>query len=462
MGNDMVPPDFPPLSNQEVRLVLSRVPSLAARSASASVVWRSPRPFSATAIVSLAGVAPGKLSRSSSQCVVVKRHCALARSRASLELEHDFMRHLASGGLQVPRVLDDGACSAWEEGGFVYEAQQVLPGEDLYAQAPSWTPYMSQAHAASAGAALAVLHLASSSYEQPARPVEPLWASARTVSSESPLDEVEELASLLPGLGEYLRARPGWRKELHQALAPYHEAFLPYAGELRPLWCHNDWHPSNLLWAQSAQQCGASPEKVAATPAPAPPATSAPAPPATAARTSANGTVTKEAARAGQRSGHSSEPRQFERKAPAEPAGEVAGAVAAGEVAGVIDFSLANLTSALYDLATALERSVVPWLEQPDRRRANLGQADALLEGYCSVRPLSPSEAQALGRLLPLVHVDYALSEIDYFVRVARSAANANLAWGSYLLGHLRWWATPPGRHLLSNVAARLSSHTVP
>jgi Ser/Thr protein kinase RdoA (MazF antagonist) len=76
----------------------------------------------------------------------------------------------------------------------------------------------------------------------------------------------------------------------------------------------------------------------------------------------------------------------------------------------------------------------------------------ALLEGYSSVRRLRPEEQAALPHLLPLVHVDYALSEVEYFHAVVRSPALAMLAYQDYLLGHLEWFAGPAGAGLCSYV----------
>jgi hypothetical protein len=50
--------------------------------------------------------------------------------------------------------------------------------------------------------------------------------------------------------------------------------------------------------------------------------------------------------------------------------------------------------------------------------------------------------------VLPVVHVEYALSEADYFTSVAISRANADLAY-EYLIGHARWFGEPPGAALL-------------
>jgi Ser/Thr protein kinase RdoA (MazF antagonist) len=127
-------------------------------------------------------------------------------------------------------------------------------------------------------------------------------------------------------------------------------------------------------------------------------------------------------------------------------------------VAGIIDFGLANRTCAVHDLALALERAVVSWLDLPETgtASADLAAAAFLLDGYQTVRPLTGAEAEALPLLLPVVHVEYALSEADYFTSVAVSTAHADLAY-EYLIGHARWFGQPPGAALLGFLAAHLS-----
>lgn len=121
-------------------------------------------------------------------------------------------------------------------------------------------------------------------------------------------------------------------------------------------------------------------------------------------------------------------------------------------VAAVIDLGLANRTSAVHDLATALERCVVSWLELPGtgRAEADLGAAGALLAGYQAVRPLSPAERPALPAVLPVCHLEYALSEVEYFAGVVGKPADADLAYDGYLIGHTRWFEGPDGRALLA------------
>jgi hypothetical protein len=67
---------------------------------------------------------------------------------------------------------------------------------------------------------------------------------------------------------------------------------------------------------------------------------------------------------------------------------------------------------------------------------------------------LLDAEAAALTELLPLVHTDFALSELWYFDAVTRSPDNAAIAYEDYLLGHARWHAGPAGRALHSHLRA--------
>ena len=48
-------------------------------------------------------------------------------------------------------------------------------------------------------------------------------------------------------------------------------------------------------------------------------------------------------------------------------------------------------------------------------RRAHADIALALIDGYREIRPLGADDVHLLADLLPLVHVDFALSEVEYF-----------------------------------------------
>jgi Ser/Thr protein kinase RdoA (MazF antagonist) len=118
--------------------------------------------------------------------------------------------------------------------------------------------------------------------------------------------------------------------------------------------------------------------------------------------------------------------------------------------AALIDFGLANRTFAVHDLATALERATIGWLTlaETGQAEADLDAVDALLAGYQSVRPLAAAERAALAEVLPVVHLEYALSEVEYFAAVLCSPDGASLAYDTYLIGHTRWFTSPAGSAL--------------
>jgi Ser/Thr protein kinase RdoA (MazF antagonist) len=126
------------------------------------------------------------------------------------------------------------------------------------------------------------------------------------------------------------------------------------------------------------------------------------------------------------------------------------------EVATVLDFGLAAPTFALYDLATAIERNAIAWLELDRGMDAAYPQtAHALIDGYAEVLPLAPDQRALLADLLRVVHIDFALSEVEYYHGIVHSLANADAAWVTFLLGHAAWFDTPPGGALLAAVCGR-------
>jgi Ser/Thr protein kinase RdoA (MazF antagonist) len=126
-------------------------------------------------------------------------------------------------------------------------------------------------------------------------------------------------------------------------------------------------------------------------------------------------------------------------------------------VVSVLDLGLANRTAAIHDLALALERSVVDWLDlaRTGEVRANLDAADAILDGYESVRPLDEDESAALVAVLPVVHLEFALSEVEYFSDVVNSETNTALAYDGYLIGHARWFQEAGGEELIERLRRR-------
>lgn len=123
------------------------------------------------------------------------------------------------------------------------------------------------------------------------------------------------------------------------------------------------------------------------------------------------------------------------------------------EVATILDFGLCAPTFALYDLATAIERNAIAWLEPERGMHAVFADtARALVAGYAEVLPLDAAQRALLADLLPLVHIDFALSEIDYFHGLLGRQEQADLAWEGFLLGHAAWFDGAPGRALLDAI----------
>jgi Ser/Thr protein kinase RdoA (MazF antagonist) len=137
-------------------------------------------------------------------------------------------------------------------------------------------------------------------------------------------------------------------------------------------------------------------------------------------------------------------------------------ATSEAEVTDIFDFGLADRTTALHDVATAIERNGVEWLRIQDKScdPYYLEQIEALLSGYEQLRPFSRTEAEALVALLPVVHAEFALSEADYFTAVLNDPGKADLAYVGYFLGHARWFSTEPGKRLLDQLENWASRHT--
>ena len=243
MDGGLVEPDWPPLTLPELRPILARFPYLGEP---LHIVWTSPRPLSAAALVS-----------TSREQVFVKRHHRSVRDPAGLAEEHLFLDHLLANRVAVPLVLRDvHGETAIAIGEWTFEVHSPAPGIDLYAESISWTPFTSAAHAHSAGATLAALHLAADSFAAPMRKVQPLVASFTIFA----------VNDCTAGMERYLRARPlldrnsSVRRCAHRALgllAGFHAELRPCLPYLKSLWTHNDLHCSNLLWSDTGQDAHA-------------------------------------------------------------------------------------------------------------------------------------------------------------------------------------------------------------
>jgi Ser/Thr protein kinase RdoA (MazF antagonist) len=135
------------------------------------------------------------------------------------------------------------------------------------------------------------------------------------------------------------------------------------------------------------------------------------------------------------------------------------GAGEGARVTAIIDFGLADRTNAVHDLAHAIERNVVEWLDlvkepkRPENVPVHFDHLSNLLEGYESVRPLSQEERAALAPMTALCHAEFALSEADYLLGVLHAEDQARMAYDGWLVGHAQWFCGAGGRKLLGAIA---------
>lgn len=237
MGLDAVASSWPALTLDEVARLLRHYPQVGAVT---RLEWHSPRPFSSACVAD-----------TESGPVFVKRLLRVIRTAGELMDEHRFMAHLRQHGMAVSDVLQasDGN-SAHADGEWTYEVQRVGQGVDRYRDATSWTPFVNIADAAAAGKALATLHLAARGYDAPARSIKLLASGFTLFNTEDPREVLRRIGHYMqerPALTDYLAQRD-WQQEVTRVLLPFHARLSPMLHGLVPLWTHNDWHASNLLW----------------------------------------------------------------------------------------------------------------------------------------------------------------------------------------------------------------------
>ena len=126
----------------------------------------------------------------------------------------------------------------------------------------------------------------------------------------------------------------------------------------------------------------------------------------------------------------------------------------AAHITAVLDFGLCASNFALFDLATAIERNAIGWLQlETGACRGHVDIAQALIAGYRAERTLDADAIHLLADLLPLVHLDFALSEVEYFAAFT-GRDQADVAFDTFLRGHAAWFATAPGATLRAAVDA--------
>lgn len=118
--------------------------------------------------------------------------------------------------------------------------------------------------------------------------------------------------------------------------------------------------------------------------------------------------------------------------------------------ARVFDFGMCDQTSAAFDLAVAMERSFIGWLDPEGSPAVHEEQLRAFLHAYDAQRPRSPAERHLTACWLPLCHVTFALSETAYYGHILGNREAAEISRRDYLIGHARWFHTSRGQALLA------------
>jgi Ser/Thr protein kinase RdoA (MazF antagonist) len=411
MDGKLVEADWAPLTLNEVRALLAEFPGCGEPVEILSV---SPRPFSAASVV-----------RTANGQVFIKRHHRAVRDAEGLREEHRLVNYLLEHGAAVPRVISNISNeTAIELGEWTYEVHDVPQGIDLYQDALSWTPFRTEAHARSAGQALARLHLATEGFDAPRRKPRPLVASFTIFAAEDASAEMERYLAARPALAKNADVRVNWTRAL-ELLAPFHAELLSLLPALTPLWTHNDLHASNLLWSDARDDAQAA----------------AIIDFGLADRTNAvhdlahaiERNIVEWLALAGE--GQRSEIRD-QRSEIRDQRSEIR-----DQRSEIRDQRSEIRDQGSESVATgALDVSI------------HFDHLCALLDGYESVRTLSDEEAAALAPMTALCHAEFALSEADYFLGVLRSEEKAAMASEGWLVGHARWFRGAGGKRLLDTI----------
>ncbi|QDH17141.1 phosphotransferase enzyme family protein [Swingsia samuiensis] len=119
-------------------------------------------------------------------------------------------------------------------------------------------------------------------------------------------------------------------------------------------------------------------------------------------------------------------------------------------ISGIFDFGMSNQTCTVYDLAVALERTMISWLSST--YTITWDRLQSFLKGYQSKRSLSPAECHLLIHFLPLVHLEFALSEVSYYDQLVLDSLSADSAYYDYLLGHGEWFSSSTGQAFLEEL----------
>ncbi|MFT4021419.1 MAG: phosphotransferase [Acinetobacter sp.] len=127
------------------------------------------------------------------------------------------------------------------------------------------------------------------------------------------------------------------------------------------------------------------------------------------------------------------------------------------QITAVIDFGLSDCNSIAYDIAVTIERNFIDWLQYYENKEITVDEQglQAFILAYLS--EYKPVDALRLvPQLLPIVHVDFAISELEYFMGITHNVNHADAAYFDWLIGHTQWFVGEQGQAFLARLTAQI------
>lgn len=330
----------------------------------------------------------------------IKRTYHSFRNRQDIQQEHDFMAHLEQKGIAVAQLLHNRhAQTVTQLGEWVYEIHHALQGVDLYADIHSWQAFFYPQHAYAAGQMMAQLHHAAIDYDCGPRASHYLLGNQRLLDQPDLIAAIQSRIASDPCLKLFMLQRLAKTDDQAEfevflkRIQHQHLQLYPNLHSLIRLWTHNDLHSSNMFWSNRS---------------------------------------------------------------------------ATAQVSAVIDFGLSDQTSMLYDFAVAIERNCIAWLDltvsdagadpadgkTPSDIKIDWDSVTQLIRGYLAAGGRY-DQIQHVAQMLPLVHIDFALYELVYFIEITQNTQHAEAAY-RYLIDHTAWFCGKQGQDFLVALAQML------
>lgn len=124
----------------------------------------------------------------------------------------------------------------------------------------------------------------------------------------------------------------------------------------------------------------------------------------------------------------------------------------------VFDFGLADRNTALYDLVMLLERHSIQWLDimNGHAESVRIDIAQALIDGYTSIRSLSIEERELIPYVLSVSQIEAACTYIAYYVLSGGSAQDILWCYDVGFRGHAQWFMSNSGLAYLNYLRSLL------